>query len=217
MLSEMGGLARRMPVVAGAFVVAVASIAGVPPTNGYVSVSLIHKAMLDNGRVGLFAALVAAQIITIAALGRAAWLAFFRRREQPYEGLEPLKPGMLTGFASLGLCCVAFGVVPKFFLEHVMAPAASSLLHPARYVGAILARAGSVPRLNIAFDYVDPGQFIEVAATVAAGAALAFWYLRTREPAPVRALRALHNGSANDYTAYAVAGILMLITVLTIA
>jgi multicomponent Na+:H+ antiporter subunit D len=216
-LSEMGGLARRMPVVAGAFVVAVASIAGVPPTNGYVSVSLIHKAMLDNGRVGLFAALVAAQIITIAALGRAAWLAFFRRREQPYEGLEPLKPGMLTGFASLGLCCVAFGVVPKFFLEHVMAPAASSLLHPARYADAILARAGSVPRLNIAFDYVDPGQFIEVAATVAAGAALAFWYLRTREPAPVRALRALHNGSANDYTAYAVAGILMLITVLTIA
>jgi multicomponent Na+:H+ antiporter subunit D len=216
-LSEMGGLARRMPVVTGAFVVAVASIAGVPPMNGYVSVSLIHKAMLDSGRFGLFVALLAAQTITIAALGRAAWLAFFRRREQPYDRMERLNPGMLTGFACLGLCCVAFGVVPKFFLTHALAPAVSSLLHPARYAHAVLAGAGSVPRLTIAFDYVEPGQFIAIAGTVAAGLALAFWYMRSREPAPMRVLRGLHNGSANDYTAYAVAGTLILITVLSIA
>src|SRR5699024_10103836 len=42
-LSEMGGLARGMPVVTGAFVVAVGSIAGVPGLGGYVSVSLIHE------------------------------------------------------------------------------------------------------------------------------------------------------------------------------
>ena len=216
-LSEMGGLARRMPVVACAFVVAVASIAGVPPMNGYVSVSLIHKPLLDSGRLGLYVALAVAQIITIAALGRAAWLAFFRRREQPYERMERLKPGMIAGFASLSLCCVAFGVVPQFFLERVMAPAASSLLHPARYAQAVLSGTGSVPKLNVAFDYVEPAQLITVGVTVAAGVALALTYLRIREPAPVRMLRALHNGSANDYTAYAVAGILIVISVLSIA
>ncbi|MGE5291172.1 MAG: complex I subunit 5 family protein [Micromonosporaceae bacterium] len=216
-LSEMGGLARRMPVVACAFVVAVASIAGVPPMNGYVSVSLIHKPLLDSGRMGLYAALAAAQIITIAALGRAAWLAFFRRREQPYERMERLKPGMVTGFASLSLCCVAFGVVPQFFLGRVMAPAASSLLHPARYVHAVLSGTGSAPKLNVAFNYVEPSQLITVGVTIAAGVALALTYLRIREPAPVRLLRALHNGSANDYTAYAVAGILIVIGVLSIA
>ena len=35
-LSEMGGLARRMPVVAGAFMLGAVSIAGIPPFNGYV-------------------------------------------------------------------------------------------------------------------------------------------------------------------------------------
>lgn len=217
-LSEMGGLARRMPVVAGAFAVAAGSIAGVPPLNGYVSVSLIHKPLLDNGRLGLFAAVLAVQVITIAALGRAAWLAFFRRRERPHGRLEPLKPGMLTGLASLGACCVAFGVIPQFFLEHVMAPAAASLLHPARYAHAVLARSGSLPRPAIAFDYVEPSQLIAIGFSLVAGVALAMWYLRlVREPLPVRVLRAAHNGSANDYAAYAVAGILILVTVLSIA
>ncbi len=216
-LSEMGGLARRMPVVTGAFIVAVASIAGVPPLNGYVSVSLIHKPLLDSGRFGLYAALLATQVITIAALGRAAGLAFFRRREQAHDRMERLRPGMLTGFACLGACCVAFGVVPQFFLEHVMAPAAASLLHPAPYAHAVLAGSGSLPRLRIPFDYLDPGQLTAVAVSLALGAVLARWYLRIREPMPVRALRAAHNGSASDYVAYAVSGMLIVIAVLTMA
>ena len=41
-------------------------------------------------------------------------------------------------------------------------------------------------------------------------------YLRAREPAPVRLLRAAHTGSVNDYAAYAVAGMLAVIAVLTL-
>jgi len=216
-LSEMGGLARRMPVVTGAFVVAVASIAGVPPLNGYVSVNLIHEPLFDSGRFGLYAALLLTQVITIAALGRAAWLAFFRRREQPYDRMERLRPGMLMGFASLGACCVAFGVVPQFFLDHVMAPAAASLLHPQRYAHAVLSRSGSLPQLTIPFDYLAPSQLIAIGVSLALGAALAWWYLRIREPMPVRALRAAHNGDASDYVAYAVSGLLIVIAVLTMA
>ena len=44
-LSEMGGLARRMPVITAAFLLGAASIAGIPPLNGYVSVSLIHQGL----------------------------------------------------------------------------------------------------------------------------------------------------------------------------
>jgi multicomponent Na+:H+ antiporter subunit D len=55
-----------------------------------------------------------------------------------------------------------------------------------------------------------------VVACAAAGAVLAWVYLRAREPAPVRLLRAAHTGSVNDYAAYAVAGMLAVITVLTL-
>jgi len=80
---------------------------------------------------------------------------------------------MVAALASLAACCVVFGVLPRFFLDSVMAPAA-------------------------------------------AGAALAWAYLRTREPGPVRLLRAAHTGSVNDYAAYAIAGMLAVIAVLTL-
>ena len=79
-LSDMGGLARRMPVVAVAFVIGGASIAGIPPLNGYVSLSLIHTGLLDGHQYLPYALMLTAQVITIAALGKAAWLAFFRPR-----------------------------------------------------------------------------------------------------------------------------------------
>jgi multicomponent Na+:H+ antiporter subunit D len=216
-LSGMGGLARRMPVVAVAFVIGAASIAGIPPFNGYVSLSLIHTGLLDSHQYVPYALMLAAQVITIAALGKAAWLAFFRPRAEDYPRLEPLRPGMVAGLGSLAGCCVVFGVLPQFFLDSVMAPAAASLLHPARYASGVLTGLARLPALRLPpFDYVSPVELTTLVACAAAGAALAWWYLRAREPAPVRLLRAAHTGSVNDYAAYAVAGTLAVIAVLTL-
>jgi len=216
-LSDMGGLARRMPAVAVAFVIGTASIAGIPPFNGYVSLSLIHTGLLDSHQYLPYALMLAAQVITIAALGKAAWLAFFRPRAEDYPRLEPLRPGMVAGLGSLAACCVVFGVLPRFFLESVMAPAAASLLHPARYASGVLTGLARLPALRLPpFDYVSPVELTTLAACAAAGAALAWAYLRAPEPAPVRLLRAAHTGSVNDYAAYAVAGMLAVIAVLTL-
>jgi multicomponent Na+:H+ antiporter subunit D len=215
-LSEMGGLARRMPAVAVAFVIGAASIAGIPPLNGYVSLSLIHTGLLDSHQYLPYALMLAAQVITIAALGKAAWLAFFRRREQDYGSLEPLRPGMLAGLASLAGCCVVFGAVPRFFLDTVMAPAAASLLHPARYAAGVSSGVARLPVPHVPFDYVSPGELASVAAGAIAALLVGRVYLRSREPAPVRVLRRAHTGSVNDYAAYAVAGLLVVIAALTL-
>jgi multicomponent Na+:H+ antiporter subunit D len=215
-LSEMGGLARRMPAVAVAFVIGAASIAGIPPLNGYVSLSLIHTGLLDNHEYLPYALMLAAQVITIAALGKAAWLAFFRRRRHDYGPLEPLRPGMLAGLGGLAGCCVAFGVVPRFFLDTVMAPAAGSLLAPARYAAGVMSGIARLPVPNVPFGYLSAGELASVAGCAAAAALVGWAYLRNREPAPVRALRAAHTGSVNDYAAYAVAGVLLVIAALTL-
>ena len=216
-LSDMGGLARRMPVIAAAFVLGVVSIAGIPPFNGYVSLSLIHQGLNDRHETVPYAIMLVAQVITMAALGRAAWLAFFRRREQDYEWREQLRPGMAAGLAVLGGCCVAFGAAGSVVLRRLMAPAAASLLSPARYASGVLSGTAALPRLRVPFDYGSPAELASVAASVVVAAALAWGYLRIREPAPIRALRALHTGSANDYAAYAVAGTLVMIAVLSLA
>jgi multicomponent Na+:H+ antiporter subunit D len=215
-LSDMGGLARRMPVVAVAFVIGAASIAGIPPLNGYVSLSLIHTALLDSQQYLPYALMQVAQVITIAALGKAAWLAFFRPRARDDPPLEPLRPGMVAGLAGLAGCCVVFGVLPQFFLDSVMAPAAASLLYPARYASGVLTGLAQLPALHVPFDYLSPEELVLVVACAGAGTALGWAYLRAAEPAPVRLLRAAHTGSVNDYAAYAVAGTLAVIAVVTL-
>jgi multicomponent Na+:H+ antiporter subunit D len=216
-LSQMGGLARRMPVTAAAFVLGGASIAGIPPFNGYVSLSLIHQGLTQDQETIPYLLTLAAQAITVAALGRATWLAFFRRPGQEIDMPERLRPGMLAGFAGLAACCVAFGAAGPVVLSRLMAPAAASLLDPARYASAVLAGSGRLPALRVPFSYGAPAELISVLAGTAAAALLCWGYLRISEPLPVRLLRAAHTGSANDYAAYAIAGTLAVIAVLSLA
>jgi multicomponent Na+:H+ antiporter subunit D len=80
----------------------------------------------------------------------------------------------------------------------------------------VLTGLARLPALHVPFDYLSPGELALVVACAVAGAALGWAYLRAREPAPVRLLRAVHTGSVNDYAAYAVAGTLTVIAVLTL-
>jgi len=213
-LSEMGGLLGRWPWVAGAFVVGCASIAGIPPLGGYVSLSLIHHGLLESHQYLPYALMLVAQLITIAALGRAAWLAFFREREEEYERSESLRPGMLISLLVLSGCCIAFGVVPGTVIDHAMAPAASGLLHPQQYAHDVLAGVGSLSHVVVDFHYTDLMELGLIVVSVGLGALLTAGYLRSKEPLPVRALRAVHTGSVNDYAAFLAAGAVAIIAAL---
>lgn len=158
--------------------------------------------------------MLVAQVVTIAALGRAAWLAFFRRRPRDYERSERLRPGMFTGLIGLSVCCFAFGVLPQFVLDHLMAPAASGLLHADAYSSAVLAGSGLLPTTVIAVHYADALELAVGAISILIAAALARVYLRIKEPSPIRVLRAVHTGSVNDYAGFAVGGAIVLIAVL---
>jgi multicomponent Na+:H+ antiporter subunit D len=206
-MSRMGGLASRRPLLTAAFTVGVLAIAGIPPLNGFASLGLIHEA-LHHHPVILVAAL-AAQVITIAALGRAAYLAFYRPRPDEYDHLEPLRPGMRATLISLGAACLAFGVLPGLLVDRMAAPAASIVLHPADYAQAVLGGSGAVPASSIGFSYGNVGDLLVTALTVALGIALAVTYLRAPEPAPMRRLRAVHTGSVNDYAALATGGLVL--------
>ncbi len=210
-MSRMGGLATRRRLLTTAFTVGVLAIAGIPPLNGFASLGLIHEGLHDHPAA--LAGALLAQVITIAALGRAAYVAFYRPRPDEYEHLEPLRPGMAATLVGLGTACVAFGVLPGLLVNRVAAPAASILLHPADYARGVLARAGDVSASTVSFSYGNVGDLLLTALTVALGVALAVAYVRMPEPAPVRLLRAVHTGSVNDYAALATAGLLLSVLV----
>jgi multicomponent Na+:H+ antiporter subunit D len=213
-LSEMGSLGRHRPGLAIGFTAGALAIAGVPPLNGYVSLGLIHDGLTSSGQPGVFVAMLVAQTITIAALGRAAYLAFYRKRDREYDQLEKLKPGMVVALSTLGAGCVVFGVFGNWILNNVAGPAAAGVLHGGRYAHAVLHSGGPIGVVRVSFDYFKPPELIAVAATVVCGGLLARTYMRIREPRGVSVLRAIHNGSVNDYAAYAVIGVLGAVAVL---
>ena len=98
----------------------------------------------------------------------------------------------------------------------VAIPAASALLHPAEYTAGVLKGHIALPHASVSFSYVEPSHIIVTAVTVTLGIALAVHYIRRGEPAVVRLLRAVHNGSVNDYAAFLAAGFLTAVVVLWI-
>jgi len=214
-LSEMGSLARRVPWLAAAFVVGVVAIAGVPPFDGYASVGLIHDALEHGGQGGPLVLMLVAQTLTIAALGKAAWMAFFRRRDGDYDQCERLRPGMLASLVLLGIACLASGVFPGFLLDHMAGPAAGALLAAPGYAAGALGSGAALPPARVTFEYLRPAELALVAATVAAAVPLARWAAGVDRDGRVPAvLRAVQSGSVNDYAAYLVAGLVATVAAL---
>jgi multicomponent Na+:H+ antiporter subunit D len=203
-LSEMGGLLRRKPVVTVAFTVGAMAIAGVPGFNGYSSLALIHEGL--HHEPAIFVLALVAQVITVAALARATYLGFYRRREEPYEHMERMNSGARVSLMTLAAACIAVGAVPYVVVRGMITPAASVLLHPAAYAAGVLGNGGGVPALPVAFEYGKPEDLILTAIEIGVGLLLAVVYLRIREPRAITALRRLHTGSVNDYAAFAVSG-----------
>lgn len=213
-LSELGGLARRRPVVTAAFTVGALAIAGVPGLNGYASLALIHEGVQREPVIHALALI--AQVLTVAALARACWLGFYRRRAEPYEHLERPRAGLHASVITLGVACIAIGLVPYLVVHRVVGPAASILLDPSGYARAVLGGGGAVRPEHLSFSYGKPSDLIQTAVEVVVGLAVAAGYLRIREPRPVSWLRRLHTGSVNDYAAMLVAGLVLSAAVLLV-
>lgn len=208
-LSEMGGMGKRMPGVAAAFTLGAVAIAGLPPLNGYAGVGLVHDALLHSHQYLPYAVMLVAQVLTVAALGKAAWQAFFRPpQKKAYERDERLRPGMAMALSALGAGCVAFGVLPGLALARVVAPAASGLLHPGLFAKALLAGHGAIGKVAVSFHYFDPVDLLPALAVVGAAWPVGRLVLSGRARRTVSAIRSVQTGSVNDYAGYLVIGLI---------
>lgn len=125
---------------------------------------------------------------------------------------------MLATWASLGTACVAFGASPTWTIHTIVAPAASALLHPNTVADGVLRGSTSLPRLDVGFSYWKPSDLLIVGGTVLAavliGRRALRWTDKAPAPWPFRMLARAHTGSVNDYAGFAIAEILVTLTVL---
>ncbi|MCW3129882.1 MAG: Na(+)/H(+) antiporter subunit D [Methanophagales archaeon] len=110
-LTELGGLARKMPITTITCVIAALSISGVMGFNGYVSKSMvIHAAELEGMHI-LALALIVGSVGTFLSFLKLTYFTFFRRNDE-IEAKE-VSLLMLIPMSVTAFLCVALGVYPQ--------------------------------------------------------------------------------------------------------
>ncbi len=128
-IDQLGGLGRRMPLIAIAFGVGSVAIVGLPPLNGFVSEWVVFRGLLaaaESPEVLRFAVIGAAGLGLIGGLALACFskldgVLFLGQPRTPQAGLEVHEPGagMVVPAVILAAVCVAIGLLPVL----VLAPA----------------------------------------------------------------------------------------------
>ncbi len=115
-LGNLGGLARKMPITAGAFTVAALSIAGFPYFNGFVSKGIVisashyefHDPIHVAGYGGLEALLLLGGVGTFMSFIKFGYYAFLR---QEWAGeVRDANAGQTVAMVTIAGLCVLFGV-----------------------------------------------------------------------------------------------------------
>ena len=133
-LARLGGMARKMPLVAAAFIIAALGIAGIPGFNGFASKTLIHDALLyahqDFDIYGIF---VAERLFVITS---ALTICYFLKLFQgvflgpvPKEIDREYRISISVNFVIsvfAGLVLI-IGVYPNLLMERLLLPAARNL------------------------------------------------------------------------------------------
>jgi hydrogenase-4 component B len=124
-IDALGGVGRRMPWTAAAFLLGSVAIVGLPPLNGFVSEWIVLQALFRGGMASgptqsmVFAAaglgLIAA--LAVACFTRVTGAVFLGNPRTP-ENVEwkEAGPGMLAPMLALGGACVLLGIAPLIAL-----------------------------------------------------------------------------------------------------
>ena len=119
-LDRLGGLAPRMPLTFGSFLIAAIAISGLPPLNGFVSKWLVYQGIIESGRQGgslwvvwLLAAMfgTALTLASFAKLLHAVFLGQAHPGTAPVAERAEVGASMWLPPALLALLCVVFGVL----------------------------------------------------------------------------------------------------------
>ncbi len=120
-LSELGGLAKFLPITLVLYLVGGFSISGVPLFNGFISKSMVVDAA---GEIHNYVAVI---LMNIAMVGtflsttlKLPYLAWFNKEKPDAEILlNPIPINMHIGMGLTALLCMLFGIVPSLLYQYL--------------------------------------------------------------------------------------------------
>src|SRR5699024_10664474 len=140
-IRKLGGLISVMPSTATISLIGLASMAGLPPFNGFLSKELYFTAMVDVTNYGIFNLETWGSILPILACITSIFtflycaILFFKTftgklqaEKLPAKHVHEAPFGMLISPIILGLLVVVFGLFPNILAYTLIEPAMSSIL-----------------------------------------------------------------------------------------
>jgi NADH-quinone oxidoreductase subunit N len=115
-LGDLAGLGARQPVLAGLLTLFLLSLAGIPPTSGFVSKFTVFSAAVDSGQTGLVVIGVATSVVAAFYYLKVIVMMFM----QPGPDQASPRPTAAGLAAVLGITAAAtvfLGVLPGWVLE----------------------------------------------------------------------------------------------------
>jgi proton-translocating NADH-quinone oxidoreductase chain N len=114
-MSELGGLARRMPVTAITFFVAAFAISGMPPFNGFWSKLTLYLAAAKAELWWAVGIAIVASLLTLIAFIRAGYRVFWSDADSEETKAEAREAptAMLVPMCALAALCVLIGLWPQ--------------------------------------------------------------------------------------------------------
>jgi len=134
-LKQMGGMLDLAPGVAGLFIVAALSLAGMPPFSGFLSKYVLIQAGLAGGNYVVVAVAVVTSFLTLYSMSKIWSYAFWGERRQAAPRLA--YRGMMLPTAVLVAFTIVMGVVAQPFLG-LASRAADTLTKPDEYIRVVL-------------------------------------------------------------------------------
>jgi len=124
-LKKLGGLARKLPFTRTTCTIASASIAGVPPFNGFWSKLILVIAAVQARFFGLAAITVIVSLVTLISFLKIQRYIFLGELPENLEQIKESKGSMMVAMVFLTLLCVVMGLLL------IMPSLKASILDPA--------------------------------------------------------------------------------------
>jgi len=102
-ISQMSGLAKRMPWTMAAFALASLSVVGIPPTSGFISKWYLALGTVEHGNLFFLGVLLVSSLLNAAYLGPIVFKAYFEKESEPNKEVREV-PWMV---APLVICAAA--------------------------------------------------------------------------------------------------------------
>ncbi len=126
-LSELGGLRRVMPLTCLGFVIAAASISGVPPFNGFFSKELVYDAALERGLIYYLGAILGS-FLTAASFLKLGHAAYFGPMKDKNRNVKEAPLPLLIPILVIAGVCILFGLWNSFPVKTLLAPVLGNAL-----------------------------------------------------------------------------------------